>query len=331
MSTYKAIKGQQIKIVSSDPSPVALGDVWYNSTSNTVKAYAKSSSWAIDADMTGTNRGTGYSAGTKDAGWIAGGRPGAQTATSEYDGTSYSAGGALNTGSNTGGSAGTGTTGLRAGGNGGGLTCEEYASSTWTAGGAIPSASYPRSSTYGCAGSGTSVDAAWITGGGPGGEGTPGWTTSKQYNGTAWSSTGASDNIRWTAAAAGSEAAGNYFGGYNYASYSSNSEEYNGSTFAEGANMPSSRANLGGTGAQDSAAAIGGSNGAPVYATNTYFIYNGTTWATGSNTPAITAGCVGFGADNTNVICAGGERPGGYSLEGYAYVEADQTVSLTTS
>jgi len=328
MTTYKAIKGQQIKIVSSDPSPVALGDVWYNSTSNTVKAYAKSSSWAIDADMTGTNRGTGYSAGTKDAGWIAGGRPGAQTATSEYDGTSYSAGGALNTGSNTGGSAGTGTTGLRAGGNAGGLTCEEYASSTWTAGGAIPSASYPRSSTYGCAGSGKSVDAAWITGGGPGGEGTPGWTTSKQYNGTAWSSAGASDNIRWTAAAAGSESAGNYFGGYNYGiTWTTNSEEYNGSTFTEGNNMVSGRANAGSAGVQDSACNIGGS---PVYS-NTYQIYNGTSWATGSNMPVVNAGCKGFGADNQNVICAGGERPGGYSAEGYAYVESDTTVTITTS
>ena len=37
MSTFKEIRGQLIKSVSSDPSPISNGDIWYNSTSQTLK------------------------------------------------------------------------------------------------------------------------------------------------------------------------------------------------------------------------------------------------------------------------------------------------------
>jgi hypothetical protein len=37
MATYTGIKGQDIQVVSSDPSPLIPGQVWYNSTSNTFK------------------------------------------------------------------------------------------------------------------------------------------------------------------------------------------------------------------------------------------------------------------------------------------------------
>ena len=37
MSTFKEIRGTLIKSLSSDPSPIANGDIWYNSTSQVLK------------------------------------------------------------------------------------------------------------------------------------------------------------------------------------------------------------------------------------------------------------------------------------------------------
>jgi len=37
MSTFKEIQGRNIKSVSSDPASAGAGDIWYNSTSTTLK------------------------------------------------------------------------------------------------------------------------------------------------------------------------------------------------------------------------------------------------------------------------------------------------------
>jgi hypothetical protein len=47
MSTYKEIAGTNIEVLSSDPANPVEGQVWYNSTSNTVKAnFINPGSWA---------------------------------------------------------------------------------------------------------------------------------------------------------------------------------------------------------------------------------------------------------------------------------------------
>jgi hypothetical protein len=37
MAEYINIKGQSIEVVASDPANPTLGQIWYNSTSNTLK------------------------------------------------------------------------------------------------------------------------------------------------------------------------------------------------------------------------------------------------------------------------------------------------------
>ena len=37
MATYQDIKGLKVKYLSADPSNLSEGDVWYNSTSDTLK------------------------------------------------------------------------------------------------------------------------------------------------------------------------------------------------------------------------------------------------------------------------------------------------------
>ena len=47
MAQYTGIQGSNILIVSSDPANPVEGQIWYNTTSNTLKGYAFApASWA---------------------------------------------------------------------------------------------------------------------------------------------------------------------------------------------------------------------------------------------------------------------------------------------
>jgi hypothetical protein len=57
MTTYKEINGTNIEAVASDPSNPVEGQVWYNSTSNTVKGFLVSAgSWATGGDVNQARR-----------------------------------------------------------------------------------------------------------------------------------------------------------------------------------------------------------------------------------------------------------------------------------
>ena len=63
MTTYKEIRGTNIEAVASDPSNPVEGQVWYNTTTNVVKGFGKST---VAAWSTGNNLNTarGYLGGT---------------------------------------------------------------------------------------------------------------------------------------------------------------------------------------------------------------------------------------------------------------------------
>ena len=97
MSTFKNIRGQLIKSVASDPSPAAAGDMWYNSTSQTLKGVVLSGAWSSGGNL-GSGRQSLNAAvtSTQTAGLVFGGNPAPlRTATEEYGGTSWTAGGAM--------------------------------------------------------------------------------------------------------------------------------------------------------------------------------------------------------------------------------------------
>jgi phosphotransferase system glucose/maltose/N-acetylglucosamine-specific IIC component len=56
MAEYINIRGQSIEVVASDPANPTLGQIWYNSTSNTLKGFSVTTAgaWA-----TGNNMNTG--------------------------------------------------------------------------------------------------------------------------------------------------------------------------------------------------------------------------------------------------------------------------------
>ena len=55
MSTYKEIIGKKIKSVSSDPSDSADGQMWYNTTTQSLRGLALTSAWSSAAPL-GTGR-----------------------------------------------------------------------------------------------------------------------------------------------------------------------------------------------------------------------------------------------------------------------------------
>ena len=101
MSTYREIIGKKIKKVSSDPSSGTEGEMWYNSTTGTLRGPAITSAWSSGANQTTFREGSTAVMGTTTAGLIAGGSsPSAPytNKTEEYNGAGWAAGGNLTTG-----------------------------------------------------------------------------------------------------------------------------------------------------------------------------------------------------------------------------------------
>ena len=96
MAEYINIRGQSIEVVASDPANPTIGQIWYNSTSNTLKG----SGFQVSAWSTGGNFGG----------------PPSFSETQHYDGSTWTAGGNYPTTQRNLGGAGTQTAGLAFGG-----------------------------------------------------------------------------------------------------------------------------------------------------------------------------------------------------------------------
>jgi hypothetical protein len=100
MADYINIYGQDILAVASDPANPTVGQIWYNTTSNTLKGggVTTAGSWATGNNMN-TARFYLAGAGTQTAALAFGGyTPGTNTgATEEYDGTNWTTSNPLNT------------------------------------------------------------------------------------------------------------------------------------------------------------------------------------------------------------------------------------------
>jgi hypothetical protein len=144
MADYINIYGQDILAVASDPANPTLGQIWYNTTSNTLKGGGVTTapgSWATGNNMNTARQSLG-GAGTKTAALAFGGQNPAQSpvetgATEEYDGTSWATSpGTLNTARQDIAGCGTQTAGLAFNGRIAASTylasTEEYDGSTWT-------------------------------------------------------------------------------------------------------------------------------------------------------------------------------------------------------
>jgi hypothetical protein len=187
MAEYINIKGQNIEVVASDPANPTIGQIWYNSTSNTLKGYVyQAAAWASSGNM---NSGRYFlaSGGTQTATLAAGGStstpvgPGITGATEEYNGATWASNPTgLNTARFGVGGAGTQSAGLAFGGSGPPITgaTEEYDGSTWTT--VPPGLNTARNYVTGI---GTQTAGLAFSGD------LPGLTTAtEEYNGATWAS-----------------------------------------------------------------------------------------------------------------------------------------------
>ena len=302
MTTFKEIRGQLIRSVSSDPANPQVGEIWYNNTIGVLKGYLNLGGvWASGGDLpVGTNQSGG--AGITSASLLFGGsNPGANAAnqTYEYNGTSWTPSGNLNT-SRTGISgAGTQTAALGGGGYlfpGGSNHAETYDGSTWTS-----ITTMPISQTY--SSTGTQTVALYVA--------NPGATL--EYNAPAWTAGGSLVTARAEASTAGTQTAGLFFGGGPQTAASNATEEYDGSTWTTVNNMNTARGiQIGGSGVQTSALAYGGAGPNEPSKSAATESYDGTSWTTtGSLATARSMMQKGgsTSSDSTTGICAGGLEP----------------------
>ena len=173
MTTYKEIYGTNVEVLASDPTNPVEGQIWYNSTSQTLKGYALvAGSWATAGPLN-TAREQLAGAGIQTASLAFGGlTPTVTAATESYNGTSWTSVNSLNTARKYISGCGTQTAAL---GFGGGTPTSTGATELWngTAWSNLPSMG---SGGYGTSGCGTQA-AALGFGKTPGTTTTEEWTT----------------------------------------------------------------------------------------------------------------------------------------------------------
>ena len=262
MSTYKELAGLKIKTVTSDPSNPLLGEMWYNSTTGSLKVRTFSPGSWTSANSAGGSYMTFAGCGTKAA-YVKtmgnDGTPGPNpfgNDTKEYDGTNWTSGSNCPYSSRDPGGAGIQTAALFFGGQGSPATLNTSVSYDGSSFSGTPSMGNPRRS---CNGGGTSTAAITVGGAGPA-SGSPegAMTNVEHYNGSSWSEEATIPVASRGCTIIGSEPAALYIGGVSPASTAT--YEYDGSSWTTGGTANTARAtqNAGGAGTQTAGLVYGG-------------------------------------------------------------------------
>jgi len=323
MVAYTGIQGQNILIVSSDPSNPTEGQIWYNSTSNLLKGYANvvTNAWASGGNLNTARRSMGGT-GTQTSALAFGGvDPGDSrvSSTELYNGTSWTSNPTgLGTARNVIGDAGTQTATLAFGGRTSTTftaVTESWNGTSWSP---VNSLNTGRS---GLEGAGTQT-AALAFGGAtytPAQPGTTGLQTATElWNGTSWTSNPTGLNTaRCNFIGCGTQTAALGFGGYvttppGAGAQSAVTESWNGSSWTTVNSLNTARRLLGGAGVQTAALGFGGYVGPGN--TGATESWNGTSWTTLPATMAIARN--NFGSAGTEAAAlAFGQGPAGVSTE----------------
>ena len=248
-------------------------------------------------------------AGTGTAALIVGGfidpSPNAMTNCEEYDGSSWTATGALNVATGFASAFGIQTNAVAQTNGSNYVETEGYDGSTWTV---LPNMSV--SSPGGLYGSsaGSTGDAGWVS------SMSPNYNATEEFNksintitAAAWSSGGNLNLGRHDGGNAGTKTAGLFFGGKVYPNvFKNESEEYDGTSWSEGNNLGTARMTSG-AGTQTAGLAFGGTNGAPG-STGVQALteeYDGSSWSESGDLSTARMNCGGAGLQ-TAAYAAGG-------------------------
>ena len=321
MTTFKEIRGTLIKSLSSDPSPAAAGEMWYNSTSQTLKGQLSVTAWS-SAPAPAVNVDSFSSGGTQTAAILAGAggaNPPNAAKAEEYDGSSWTALTNMPAAYGYGVSCGTVSDFSHFGGGypGAQSTVFDWNGSGWTTGAALPAASIEAS----VCGPGQQ---ALFTGGSSGGI----TAATHERNGGSWSTTGNLNTARYIASSAGTKADALCSGGYTGSAYATQVESYNGSSWTAETAMPQARGYAGCSGSSsDDQFMFGGTSPATPSVSTTSVKWNGSSWSTDASLSSAKSGLGGFGS-STAALCGGSGNSPGASEE---YNDGPATKTFTTS
>jgi hypothetical protein len=315
MTTYKGIQGFTIQNLSADPTDPNEGQLWYNSTSNVWKVQELT----VDTFATGGNLPApvrqNIGAGTQTAALSSIGysdaTAGYLTATNEYDGTSWTAGGSnTDTARNAKGS-GIQTAALSIGGVAASKppsATEEYDGSTWSGGGSLGTGGYDIGAT--------GPQTACLAFGGyvPG---SPDFAlnVTQHYDGSTWSTPPATlaTARRGPGNAAGTQTAGLCIGGGppDATLFTAATEEYDGTSWTAGGSLSEGKRGGYSSGTQTAALTFSGTISGPAR-TNATEKYDGTSWSTSPATfpsTIVAGGDLGGSGTQSASLAIGGSGP----------------------
>ena len=308
MATYQDIRGLRVKYLSADPSNTATGEVWYNSTTGTLRSRITTEAWSAGAPLT-TGRNLLGRAGTQTAALAISGYdtatnpPEVRTNVESYNGSAWSEGPDVNTARYGMQGDGSQTAAIIAGGISPAApvyknATETYDGSSWTT---SPNTINTTRGYVGHAGGPVASTASIIFGGRvpPGPAST---TSSESWNGTSWTATPSLNNTGWGRYGCGTSTATLATGLTPPAS--GTTEEYNGASWTTVTANTAGRAFRGVAGIQTAALAFGSDN--PAITTTEG--YDGTNW---SAKPALATARDGAGGTGTASagLCFGDATP----------------------
>jgi hypothetical protein len=307
MTTFKEIRGTTIEVVSSDPANPETGQIWYNSSSGTLKGYllANVNAWSAGGNLN-TARSWIIAAqqGTQTAALVIGGDTtgsgGITGATESYNGSTWTT---LNPASNLyeRGGAGTQTAALVFGGHlPQSAATESFNGTTWTSGTSLPT---PVRTNGGV---GTQTAAISFGGGFP----VPSIAgATNKYNGTSWTASGTMPTIAYGMAVAGTQTAALTAAGGNDSGVLTYAATYNGTSWTAISSTNTARDGLAGAGTQTLAIIFGGSPGV-----STTELWNGTSWTTNPTGLATSRSQLSGCGTQTAALAAGGDTGVGVPL-----------------
>ena len=313
MADFKSLKGLFIKHVSSDPSNLVDGEIWYNTSSQSLKCNILLSSWASGGNLNAL-REVRVGEGTQTAAIVAGGsdatpNPFSVNLSEEYDGSSWTEGSNLNTARLGMFSFGAlQTSAVAAGGatDAGPATphrtaaTEEYNGSSWSNGEDMGTARF--------GGGATGLLPAGLAVGGT--DGTR-LNNTEEYDGTDWTAGGNYVATNSGASVVGTQTSALAFGGSTPDTVNTNAT-YDGSSWTTiPATLPTVTKNLSRAGTTTAALGFGGYAGADEEKTNRTMEYDGTSWSNNHATLATArGGAAGCGTQASALLAGGVAGPG---------------------
>lgn len=341
MTTYKEIKGQLIRSVSSDPANPQVGEIWYNNTIGVLKGYLNiGGAWA-SANNSNTQSEGPASFGDKTGlvsvgGYGPSGPAGAQSdAVEEYDGTTWTTATAYPTTVYTGQGCGILTAGLIAGGNQTGATyltaANKYNGTSWTSTGSLGTARTGTSSSVG------TQTAGIIFGGYTGGSPLTSSVNTEEFNGTSWSEQNNLSTGRANGGSGGVQTSALLFGGETTngppfpVNVINSTEEYDGTSWTGGGAVPAIYTRVNGSGSSiTNIFRIGGGEDGSVSSTTDF--YNGTSWASSASLGSAQNWGSSGGSSSADSIIGRGRGASGYTTATQEYTDPSfGAQTLTTS